>query len=148
MASVDSEEDNRGFAEKNAATFPILSDVSKQTSTAYGVLALLGYAKRWTFYIDQQGVVIKIDKDVNPATAGENLVHNLQALGVPPAVALRLKVSIENVARKFYAFLKTGSTPPSSNVSKAATTVSPTLTADGSTSIKLVIRRKPSGMST
>ncbi len=87
MASVDSEEDNRGFAEKNAATFPILSDVSKQTSTAYGVLAVLGYAKRWTFYIDQHGVVSKIDKDVNPATAGENLVQNLQALGVPAAIA-------------------------------------------------------------
>ena len=39
MASTDSEEDNRGFAEKNEASFPILSDPSKETAEAYGVLS-------------------------------------------------------------------------------------------------------------
>ena len=85
MASTDSEEDNRGFAEKNEASFPILSDPSKETARAYGVLSGMGFAKRWTFYIDAEGTVVEIDKDVNPRTAGEDLVENLSALDVPRA---------------------------------------------------------------
>ncbi len=85
MASVDSIEDNTGFAQKNAATFPILADPTKGTAQAYGVLAAAGYAKRWTFYIDPDGVIVMIDKDVDPRTAGEGLVANLVALGVPLA---------------------------------------------------------------
>lgn len=85
MASTDSEEDNRGFAEKNEASFPILSDPSKETARAYGVLSTSGFAKRWTFYIDGDGVVVRIDKDVNPRSAGVDLVENLTALDVPLA---------------------------------------------------------------
>jgi peroxiredoxin Q/BCP len=85
MASTDSEEDNRGFAEKNDASFPILSDPSKETARAYGVLSSMGFAKRWTFYIDAEGMVVEIDKDVNPRSAGEELVENLSALDVPRA---------------------------------------------------------------
>ncbi len=83
MASVDSPEDNRGFAEKNEASFPILSDPGKEMCNAYGVLSGNGYAKRWTFYIDTEGVIQKIDKDVNPRTAGADLVKILEALNVP-----------------------------------------------------------------
>jgi peroxiredoxin Q/BCP len=85
MASVDSAEDNRGFAEKNEASFPILSDPSKATSEAYGVLSERGYARRWTFYIDGEGVIQKIDREVSPGTAGADLVANLEALEVPRA---------------------------------------------------------------
>jgi peroxiredoxin Q/BCP len=85
MASTDSEEDNRGFAEKNEASFPILSDPSKETARAYGVLSAMGFANRWTFYIDADGVVVRIDKDVNPRSAGVDLVESLTALDVPLA---------------------------------------------------------------
>ncbi len=85
MASVDSIEDNTGFAQKNKASFPILADPSKKTARAYGVLGGHGYANRWTYYIDPQGVILKIDKNVSPMTAGETLVANLEALGVPKA---------------------------------------------------------------
>ena len=85
MASVDSIEDNTGFAQKNKASFPILADPSKQTARAYGVLGGHGYANRWTYYIDPQGVILKIDKNVSPMTAGETLVASLEALGVPKA---------------------------------------------------------------
>jgi peroxiredoxin Q/BCP len=85
MASTDSEEDNRGFAEKNEASFPILSDPSKEMASAYGVLSGSGFARRWTFYIDAEGTVVEIDKDVNPRSAGEDLVENLSALDVPRA---------------------------------------------------------------
>ena len=82
MASVDKPADNKAFAEKNGATFPILSDRDKQVSKSYGVLSAMGYAKRWTFYIDKQGIIVRIDKGVDPRTAGEMLVRNLVELDV------------------------------------------------------------------
>ena len=83
MASVDSIEDNTSFAKKNAASFPILADATKVMARAYGVLSSGGLAQRWTFYIDPQGIIQKIDKSVNPRTAGSQLVENLTALNVP-----------------------------------------------------------------
>ena len=85
MASTDSVEDNTGFAEKNEANFPILSDPGKETVEAYGAMMAVGFAKRWTFYIDPEGVIVKIDKKVNPMSAGTDLVANLETLGVPAA---------------------------------------------------------------
>lgn len=87
MASTDSIEDNTGFAKKNDASFPVLADEDKSVSRAYGVLGALGMAKRWTFYIDQEGVIQRIDRDVKPRTAGETLVRSLQELGAPLAQA-------------------------------------------------------------
>ena len=83
MASVDKPEDNRKFAEKNEATFPILSDPGKDTCEKFGVLSARGYANRWTYYIDPQGIIRRIDKDVDPRTAGEDLVRHLEELDIP-----------------------------------------------------------------
>jgi thioredoxin-dependent peroxiredoxin len=83
MASVDNIEDNTAFAEKNGATFPILADPDKSMCKAYGVLSLLGYANRRTFYIDIDGIIRMIDSDVSPKTAGKDLVRNLDALSFP-----------------------------------------------------------------
>ena len=52
----------KAFAEQNNANFPILSDEAKDVSRAYGVLASMGFSKRWTFYIDASGKIAKIDK--------------------------------------------------------------------------------------
>lgn len=83
MASTDTLEDVTGFAEKNEASFPILSDKDKTMTRAYGTLMPLGFAKRWTFYIDQAGIIQKIDKAVKVDTAGADLVNNLRELGAP-----------------------------------------------------------------
>jgi peroxiredoxin Q/BCP len=83
MASTDKPEDNRKFAKKNEASFPILSDPEKTISKAYGVLSGFGFAKRWTFYIDGEGVIRKIDKEVKPRTAGSDLVKNMENLKFP-----------------------------------------------------------------
>lgn len=83
MISTDTLADNRAFAEKNAASFPILSDVAKSVTAAFGALSESGYAKRWTFYIDPQGKIARIDRDVAPQTAGVQLVQNLEQLAVP-----------------------------------------------------------------
>ncbi len=83
MASTDSLEDNTAFAEKNNASFPILADTSKSVSAAYGVLGAGGLAGRVTFYIDPQGKIARIDRNVNPRTAGADLLAALQELKVP-----------------------------------------------------------------
>lgn len=82
MASVDTPEDNLTFATNNEANFPLLSDPSKETAQAYGVLSERGMANRWTFYIGADGRVLQIDREVNPASAGQDLVAQLSALNV------------------------------------------------------------------
>ncbi|MCK9505406.1 MAG: peroxiredoxin [Porticoccaceae bacterium] len=83
MASVDPLKDNRGFAEETGADFPLLSDPSKETAKAYGVLMpVVGMAKRHTFYIGVDGRILKIDTDVRPATSAEDMVQTLEQLGV------------------------------------------------------------------
>jgi peroxiredoxin Q/BCP len=83
MVSVDALADNGGFAEQQHADFPLLSDPTKKTAKAYGVLGILGVAHRWTFYIGKDGSIQKIDKDVHPATSAEDMAANLRELRVP-----------------------------------------------------------------
>jgi thioredoxin-dependent peroxiredoxin len=82
MASVDPLEKNRGFAEETQADFPLLSDPSKTVAKAYGVLHMLGYAKRHTIYISDKGTVLKIDTAVNPETSAQDMAAILGELGV------------------------------------------------------------------
>ncbi len=85
MASVDpvdGEKGNKAFAESEKADFPLLSDPTKETATAYGVLSTRGTANRWTFYIGKDGKILAIDKAVKPATSAEDLADKLGELGV------------------------------------------------------------------
>src|SRR3954468_18193349 len=95
MASVDPLEDNVKFAkatsietagqkiDKKEADFPILSDPTKDTARAYGVLAANGaVAQRWTFYIDKDGKISYIDKAIKPATSAEDMIARLGDLKV------------------------------------------------------------------
>ena len=83
MASVDPLEDNKGFAAEQKADFPLLSDPTKATAKAYGVLAPLGYAKRHTFYIGADGRILAIDDAVVPETSAQDMARRLGELGVP-----------------------------------------------------------------
>ena len=82
MASVDPLEDNVGFAQETKADFPLLSDPSKDVAKAYDVLHMMGYAKRHTIYIGDDGTVLKIDTSVNPKTSAEDMAATLGELGV------------------------------------------------------------------
>lgn len=92
MVSVDKPEDNKAFAEKEQADFPILSDPDKKVAFAYGVIPPdrppdRQFASRWTFYIGPDGKILAIDKGatgrgINPANAGQDLVTKLNELGV------------------------------------------------------------------
>ena len=85
MASVDpveGEKGNKAFAESQKADFPLLSDPTKKTAEAYGVLNAKGFASRWTFYIDKSGNIAYIDKAVKPATSAEDMAAKLGELKV------------------------------------------------------------------
>ena len=43
------------------------------------------FAKRWTFYIDLDGTIRKIDKSVDPAHHGEEIARTLSELEFPKA---------------------------------------------------------------
>jgi peroxiredoxin Q/BCP len=85
MVSVDELEENKGFAAEQKADFPLLSDPSKQTARDYGVLSMGGWAKRHTFYINSEGRIVEIDKDVKPATSAQDMAAKLEALNIPLA---------------------------------------------------------------
>jgi thioredoxin-dependent peroxiredoxin len=89
MASVDpveGEKGNKAFAESEKADFPILGDPTKETAKAYGVLhPERGFAMRWTFYIDKDGRIAAIDKEVKPPTSAEDVIAKLGELKVAKA---------------------------------------------------------------
>ena len=65
MASIDPLDENTRFAAEHQADFPLLSDPTKQTAKAYGVLNPSGsFALRWTFYIDRDGKIVARYKGV------------------------------------------------------------------------------------
>lgn len=82
MISVDNLEDNKKFAEMHGADYPILSDVTKEIATRYGVLGAAGVARRWTFYIGPDGKILHIDKAVRPASSGPDMVAKLGELRI------------------------------------------------------------------
>lgn len=85
MASVDpleGEKGNKAFAEAHKADFPLLSDPTKKTAEAYGVLNARGVASRWTFYIAKDGTIAYIDKAVKPPTSAEDMAAKLGELKV------------------------------------------------------------------
>jgi peroxiredoxin Q/BCP len=88
MISVDTLEDNKAFAAKEHADFPMLANPDKKVALAYGVINPEApperqFARRYTFYIDPTGKIAEIDKAVKPATSGQDIVTHLQELKVP-----------------------------------------------------------------
>ena len=81
-ASVDDADTNTKFAKSLDLDYPILSDPDKATSTAYGVLGPRGFAKRWTFYIDKDGVIREIDKKINTTDAAPDVAAKLKTLNL------------------------------------------------------------------
>ena len=84
MVSLDTAKKNKEFADSLEAKLVLLSDPSGETARAYGVTGFGGlFAKRWTFYIDEHGVIRAIDKSVSTATAGQDIARRLEALQFP-----------------------------------------------------------------
>lgn len=84
MVSLDDAEKNKAFAESLKTSQVLLSDPKGDVAAAYGVTSLGGlYARRYTFYIDREGIIREIDKQVRTDTAGQDIVRKLGELGFP-----------------------------------------------------------------
>ena len=82
-ASVDEAKLNADFAKSLDLDFPILSDPSRATAEAYGLLkAPGGVTNRYTVYVGKDGKIAYIDKAVKPATASADIAARLEQLGV------------------------------------------------------------------
>lgn len=82
MVSVDPLDDNRDFAKKTKADFPMLSDPTKAAAKAYDVLNFFRVASRVTFYISIDGIILYIDEDVSPKSAAQDIANKLSELDV------------------------------------------------------------------
>jgi thioredoxin-dependent peroxiredoxin len=82
-ASCDTPDENAKFAKSLLLDYPILSDPERKTAKAYGLVEKeTDNAKRWTFYIDKDGVIRHVDKMVNTAAHGVDIAKKLDELGV------------------------------------------------------------------
>ena len=60
--SVDDRKTVREFADALGASYPLLSDETREVSKAYGVLDPGGIDRRVTFVVDREGVIRKVDE--------------------------------------------------------------------------------------
>jgi peroxiredoxin Q/BCP len=82
--SVDDVDSHKSFAAEHRLPFAILADSDKQVARQYGVLhrplGLLELARRETFIIDPQGIVVKHYQNVDPAGHSKQVLADLKAL--------------------------------------------------------------------
>lgn len=83
--SVDSVDSHKQFCAKDSLTFKLLSDEKHDVVTKYGS-AVMGpdgttvtYAKRNTFLINPQGVIVKVYQNVKPTPHSEEVLADLTA---------------------------------------------------------------------
>jgi peroxiredoxin Q/BCP len=73
--STDKLADQQKFTDKESLNFPLVADADKEATRAYGALSPRGFANRYTFVIDKQGVVRKVYKAVNPKAHPEEVLN-------------------------------------------------------------------------
>ena len=79
--SVDDVESHRQFSDKYKLPFTILADPSGDTARAYGVLTdfkLMKLAKRQSFLVNPDGIVVKHYEDVDPDTHTDEVLADLR----------------------------------------------------------------------
>ena len=82
-ASCDPAEKNKKFAESLQLDYPILSDPSRKTALAYGLVDDdEGLPRRWTIFVGVDGKILHIEKSVKPASHGADCAAKLAELGV------------------------------------------------------------------
>lgn len=82
-ASCDPAETNKKFAASLKVDYPILSDESGEVAKKYGIYnAERKAAQRVTFYIDEDGKILHIDRNVVTASHGTDVAAKVRALGV------------------------------------------------------------------
>jgi thioredoxin-dependent peroxiredoxin len=85
--SVDSVSSHKLFDTKYSLGFTLLSDEKKSVSKAYGVLKETGdQARRSSFLINPQGVVVRVYGEVNPENHIEEVLAHLSRLSSESSV--------------------------------------------------------------
>jgi peroxiredoxin Q/BCP len=83
-ASCDSVATNTRYAEALELDYVVLSDPSKETAEAYGVVhESRSLPERWTFIIDADGTILDIMTEVDVKDHGAEIARRLDQLGVP-----------------------------------------------------------------
>ena len=81
---MEGEKGNKAFAQSLGLDYPILSDPTRQTALAYGLVKDdKGFPARKTFYIGKDGKILFIDDKVKPGSHGADVAAKLKELGIP-----------------------------------------------------------------
>ena len=84
MVSLDAPDRNADFSEAHGGGLPVLSDPSGDAARSFGVIESDGrHPKRFTFYIDRDGMIRHIDRSVSPRSAGPDIARQLERLSFP-----------------------------------------------------------------
>ena len=79
--SYDSPEKNRLFAEKNDLPFRLLSDRDHELANSVGAArALIPLAKRVSYLVSPEGLVLATYADVDPKTHAQEVLDDYRAL--------------------------------------------------------------------
>ena len=81
--SVQDVASKKAFAARYSLPFSVLADADKSVAKAYGVLSMMGYARRDTFVIDPEGRIARHYIEVDPKTHARQLLADLKALVKP-----------------------------------------------------------------
>jgi thioredoxin-dependent peroxiredoxin len=82
--SVDTVEAQKSFSERCGVPFPLVADRDKAVATKYGVLGLLGIAKRVTFFIGADGRIEEVVEGLRPGPHVQRAQERARS-GTPPA---------------------------------------------------------------
>ena len=83
--SYDKPEKNRVFAEKNSLPFLLLSDRDHELAKSVGAArALIPFAKRISYLVGSDGIVLKNYPDVDPKTHAQEVLKDYRNLIANP----------------------------------------------------------------
>jgi len=91
--SVDSADSHKAFIKKYNLPFPLLLDPDHKIATAYGAangIPILGLDRRITYVIDENGKILKVYPQVDPA------IHANQILAALPTATVTATPSPTN----------------------------------------------------
>lgn len=78
--SIDTINDQKKFVEEYSIPYLHLSDVGKNTCKVYSGLNLAGLAKRSTFIINKEGKIVKIFRNINVESHGQEIISHLKSM--------------------------------------------------------------------
>jgi thioredoxin-dependent peroxiredoxin len=88
--SIDSAEAHKGFIEKYGLPFPLLLDPDKKIAKEYGAangIPILGFDRRITYVIGEDGKILKVYPNVDPSTHATQILSDIGTAPTAPAPA-------------------------------------------------------------